>query len=544
LSYPPFHPSGPEPPLFVTEEELAQTFPAEDGYIERKSGIGDALQDVVVAFSNADGGVILVGVRDDGEVLGKTLTPGIEDDIHRRLGTIEQPGRYTIHELTVGSKSIVVVSIARRSEGFAQTSSGRVLVRRGTMSVALFGTELARFINERSLGRFEDTSTGIPVDEADPELLHELSNAYGWTEDVLRRLSEHGLIAEDGHTLTVAGALYLLRDPAEPLGKAYIELLRYPGDETDYDKRLEFRGPVQRQVADAVSAISAELGSELVVLGIRRYELARIPEVVLREALANAVAHRSYELNGTAVRVEITPHAVRVISPGGLPEPVTIENIRETQAARNVRVIQALRRFGVAEDAGRGVDVMVDSMRDELLEDPVFEDDGHSVRVTLPIRSAVTPQERAWIREVERRGFIEPGDRFLLIHAARGETLTNARARTILNTADSGEVRRALQRLRDQGFVQQHGTRGGASYVLTESLQPPAGFRLSPEELREMILADARDPETRPLTNARVRALTGLDRLEALALLESLMESGHLRRLGTKRGTRYEPAEE
>jgi ATP-dependent DNA helicase RecG len=138
---------------------------------------------------------------------------------------------------------------------------------------------------------------------------------------------------------------------------------------------VEIRGALGRQLEDAVEEVASELGTELVVLGVRRYDLPRIPRVVLREALANAIAHRSYELDGTAVRVEIYPDSVHIISPGSLPEPVTVENIRETQAARNIKVINALRRLGLAEDAGRGVDVMVDAMRDELLEPPTFEDE-------------------------------------------------------------------------------------------------------------------------------------------------------------------------
>ena len=107
---------------------------------------------------------------------------------------------------------------------------------------------------------------------------------------------------------------------------------------------------------------------------------------------------------------------------------MTVENIRETQAARNYRVITVLRRFGLAEDAGRGVDVMVESMLQEMLEPPAFEDSGHSVSVTLPIRSAVTPTaSEASVREVETRGLIEPSDRILLVHAARGERLANSR---------------------------------------------------------------------------------------------------------------------
>jgi ATP-dependent DNA helicase RecG len=245
-------------------------------------------------------------------------------------------------------------------------------------------------------------------------------------------------------------------------------------------------------------------------------------------------------MHGTSTRVELYPHAVRVVSPGALPEPVTVENIRETQAARNYRVITVLRCFGLAEDAGRGVDVMVDSMLEEMLEPPLFEDSGHSVSVTLPIRSAVTATERAWVREVEKRGLIEPRDRILLVHAARGETLTNARARDLVG-ADSHEARRALQRLRDADFLVQHGARGGAAYTLDGSLAPPAGLRLTRQALKSLILELATDVEAPPLTNARVRERTGLDRAEALRLLDELVREGRLERLGTRRGTRYVP---
>lgn len=523
----------------MTDDEFTSSFPTESTFVERKAGVGNRVPGEVVAFSNTDGGVVLIGVEDTGNVVGRSLTTGVEDDLHQRLREISNPGRYSIHELAVGERKIVVLAVARRTEGFAQTSDGRVLARRGTMSVALFGEELARFINERSLSRFEDTDTQILVSAAGETEVAEIARAYGWTAAIPERLLEHGFIAPGGRTLTVAGALHLLSDPADNLGKAFVEILRFPAEGSDYDRRLEIRGPLSRQVTEAVASIASELGTELVVLGVRRYDLPRIPEVVLREAVANAIAHRSYEMDGTAVRVELHPDAVRITSPGGLPEPVTVANIRETQAARNLKVITALRRFGLAEDAGRGVDVMVDSMREELLDPPTFEDSGQTVTITLPIRSPVTSLERAWIREIERRGIIASADRFLLVHAARGERLTNSRAREILGV-DAGQARVALQRLRDADLLMQHGSRGGASYTLTDSLQPPAGLRLSPDELGALVLADARNPDTPRMTNSRVRTLTGLDRGEALAVLETLVRDGRLRRTGERRGTSYE----
>ena len=537
MSYPPFIRSvrraAPD-----DRNGVRRSVPEESTYVERKVGVGAKLQNEAVAFSNTDGGVVLIGVDDAGSIVGRSLTSSLEDDIHRRMREINNPGRYGLHELTVGAKSVVVLSVARRAEGFSQTTDGRVLARRGTMSVALIGEDLARFLNERALTRFEETDTGIPFDEVDGESLTALAEAFGWTTELEQRLEEVGFVTGGARTLTVAGGVHLLPDPSSALGKAYVEILRFPEGGTDYDKRTEVRGPVGRQVQRTVDEIVSELGSELVVLGVRRYELPKVPPVVLREAVANAVAHRSYELAGTPIRVELRPSEVRISSPGRLPEPVTVENMRETQASRNARVIKALRQLGLAEDAGRGVDVMVDSMREELLEPPLFEESEHAVTVTLRIRSAITPIERAWIREIERRGQIESGDRFLLVHAARGERLTNSRVREVLGI-DAAEARRALQRLRDLGLLSQQGARGGSSYALIGSLLPPAGMRLSSEELADMIVGDARNAETAPLTNARVRALTGLERSEVRALLGRLVDSGRLLRRGQRRGTYY-----
>lgn len=326
-------------------------------------------------------------------------------------------------------------------------------------------------------------------------------------------------------------------DPAAVLGKAYVEVLRFENDEgTEYLRREEIRGPLDVQLERTVALLDAQLGRELVVLGVRRYELARVPEVVLRESVANALAHRSYEAQGTPVGIELRPSVVRVVSPGGLPEPVTQANIREQTAARNLDVIKVLRRYDLAEDAGRGVDVMQDTMRSEMLEPPEFLDHLRSVEVILPVRSPVAPVERAWVRELELRGQLQGTDRLVLVYAARGEALTNSRTRELLGV-DAGEARVILQRLRDRGLLIQHGERGGATYTLSGDLRPPAGLQLSPVELENLV---ERLADSGPISNADVRNATGLDRVASLGVLDRLTRSGRLVRQGERRGTRYE----
>jgi ATP-dependent DNA helicase RecG len=518
---------------------FASEFPRENEYIEFKAGVGrDAIHRTVTAFSNTDGGVLILGVTDRGEIAGRSLTGSVETDITHAILGIHNPGRYWLYELDVEGKTVIVVSVAKREQGFAQTSDGQLVVRKGAHSVPLVGGELVTFLSSRSLSKFEMTPTDVPLSSADGTLLNDVGSAFRWSDGPTPdSLAAEKLVTQEGGEtrLTVAGALTLLADPSASLGKTYIEILRFRDESVNYDRRLELKGPVQRQVVEATEFIMNELGADLIVSGIRRHELPKLPEVAVREAVANAVAHRSYEEVGRSVRIELRPGRVVIESPGGLPEPVTELNIRDTQSARNISVIKVLRRLKLAEDSGRGIDVMQDSMAEALLDPPVIRDLDHSVQVTLPVQGAISPQERAWILEVERRGSIAPRDRLLLIHAARGESLTNEGARQLLG-CDSRDARRALQRLKDAGFLVQIGERGGAHYLLSEGIDAPAAFRLPPSALRDLVLSLA---EGAPLTNASVRAATGLERAEALRLLDSLVSEGRLIRHGERRGTRY-----
>lgn len=531
-------------PASLTAREFEHLLARETDRVELREGISrQRLQDTLVALSNTEGGVVLIGVRDDGSIRGRRRDPSLDDKIHDVAMAAKDLGRYVISTVDVAGTEIVAVQVRRREEGFAQTSSGRVLVRRGSRSVALFGAELVRFINQRALRRFESTETELELKDAEPILLNEVCGAIGLEQGdkaLVDRLQERGLVG-NSRQLTIAGAL-LLTDPATSLDqhKAIIEVRRYPEEGFDYDRREEFGGPLHHQIATATKFILDELGHDLVVTGVYRHELPKVPEVVVREAIANAVAHRAYEDHRAAIVVEMRPDQVVVTSPGGLPEPVTVENLRQAQAARNQSVIDTLRRFRLAEDAGRGIDVMQDSMADALLDPPVFDDEGHAVRVTLPLRGPIAPEEKVWVLELERLGTTFSQDRLLLVHAARGERLTNARAREILGV-DRLEARQALHRLRDAGLIKQIGSRGGASYSLVEDIAPPAAFRMDEGGLENLVVQEA---ARAPLSNSRVREVTGLSRREALALLRRLVSQGRLQQRGAKRGTRYTPPRE
>lgn len=520
--------------------EFAELITRETDCVELRTGVSaDKVQDAMVAFSNGEGGLILIGVKDDRTIVGRTLDQGTDDAIHAAARNARDLGRYQVKQVRVDEVPIVAVIVQRRQEGFAQTSNGRVLQRRGAANPALMGEDLWSFMTARAHRRFESTECDVQRSDVDGTFLADLATAHGWPLGGLEllddRLIERGLLARSG-ALTFAGAL-LLTNPGRSLGlaKMHIDVRRYPDESINYDRRVQVGGPLHHQIAEATRFIMDELGTDMVVSGVHRHEVPKLPEVVIREVIANAVAHRSYEIDRVSIQVDLRPGRIEVRSPGRLPEPVTVATLRLAQAARNPTVIDTLRKLHLAEDAGRGIDVIEDSMAAALLDPPQFAEEGESVRVTLPLSGPMSAQERAWVSEIDRRSGLSGPDRMLLVHAARGETLTNGRAREILST-DVLSARKSLRHLVNVGLLETTGERSGMRYHLARSVVGPAQHRLRPAEARSIILAAARE---RGIANEDVRRLLGVDRDEALFQLRQLVQAGKLTVAGQRRGTKY-----
>jgi ATP-dependent DNA helicase RecG len=372
LPFPLFHPARRgDLPALLNADAFAREFPSEGDHVEFKNGVSNkVVQAAAAAFSNSEGGVCLFGVAPDGRVVGLHQPGEKTRQIHQALRDVSNPGRYQVHELVVDAATVLVLAVARRHEGFAQTSGGAVLARRGASNVPLLGEELSAFLARRTFQRFELTPTSVMVAEADPERCTRLGAAYSWPADneLSRRLDEAGFAVTDGgrHVLTVAGSLFLVPDPSVVGGRPFVDLRRYPHGEPDPDRTWQIDGPADALVRESTRTVLEELGTVSAIIGAERVDMPKIPPRVIREVMSNAVAHRSYEHAGSAIRVDLHPTHLVVTSPGGLPEPVTIDNLRHQQSARNDRVLGALRRFNLAEDRGLGIDRMQDDMAAEL----------------------------------------------------------------------------------------------------------------------------------------------------------------------------------
>jgi hypothetical protein len=205
--------------MVLSKDRFAEAFPGEGEYVELKRGVSASrAQEAAVAFSNTDGGVLVAGVAPDGRIVGVTQPGEKAKDLHQALRDARDTGRYEIRQLIVEDKTLLVLSVGRRREGFAQTSAGAVLVRRGASNVPLLGPDLSRFIARHAFESFETTATSADLAMADPGLVERLRDVYGWdvTREVADNLEEAGFaVRESGRrVLTVAGALLLLVEPA------------------------------------------------------------------------------------------------------------------------------------------------------------------------------------------------------------------------------------------------------------------------------------------------------------------------------------------
>lgn len=222
----------------------------------------------------------------------------------------------------------------------------------------------------------------------------------------------------------------------------------------------------------------------------------------------------------------------RILDPTGR----NLENLLYQQSARNDRLLNTLRRYGLAEVLGKGIDRIEDDMASELLQPPEFDDDGSFFSITLRLGGAVTPRERAWVRSLVEEGRLDGRAASVVVAVARHGAITNGGVRSLLDI-DSVDARSLLQSLVGAGILVRYGERGGSEYHVAPDLGIPVRIRHTDEELDQVALSLARRGSA---TNALLREQTGIDRQEALRILRRLVERHQLRQIGAKRGTRYE----
>lgn len=506
------------------------------------------LTDLIPAFAMTDGGLIVIGINDDRTLHGCELTQKVADSITRPAKDVGVDVQF--RGIEVDGLPVVVVAVPEVRGRIVTTTSGRLLRRVGSDIHPLIGDQLARFVREREdVPGEEEAVPRVSVDDFDLTLINHALELDGREpvepDGYLRALIDLDLAvpqpAPADPKMTVAAMVLFAKDPRRFVSGASVQLVRRTGvgpGATPTEAREEFSRPISQLVDATLAFISRHTKRYEVVIGSRRSIWPEYPEEVLREALLNAVAHRDYGRRGTTVDVTIWDDRIEIRSPGGLPGPITIENIRDEHYSRNRRVMRALKLLGLVEEYGEGIDRMYEFMDARLMEPPVIVPTPDSVTVTLRNRFLVSVEEQAWLSLLGHLHLTNPERRALAI-ARREGAITRRR---ILQLMPDTKADALLRGAVAKGLLVRTGHAGGAKYVLSEEVVMRAGASgvEAQSRKRQMLLDEVQRRGS--LSTAEGAAVLEEDQVLVRHLLNDLAAGGYVVARGQTRARRYYPA--
>lgn len=373
---------------------------AESQYFDRKSARKDdkEIGKHISAFANAGGGKLVIGIEDDGEISGfrRNGARDIENFERAALTTcspspIVHRSRVAVVNSSGEDDAILVLDIeASANRVVSRTSDDEVFLRQNDRSVRLNREQVLALEYDKGQRVFEDeVIEDSSLDDVDHEVLDRYKEILGTDapdEQVLRSRR----FMRDGR-LTVAGALLFAQDPSVMMPQARVRVLRYDGIKMETGERLNitkersFCGPLPKVIQGAYELISSML-REFQFLGPdgKFQTVPEYPEFAWFEGLVNAVTHRDYSFRGDYIRVSMFDDRLEIVSPGALPNIVTLDNMRTTRYSRNPRIARTLVEFGWVRELNEGVKRIYTEMQDSLLNDPVYtEPGGTRVQLTL-----------------------------------------------------------------------------------------------------------------------------------------------------------------
>ena len=321
--------------------------------IEFKKVAGKDIHREITALANAVGGHILIGVDDDGNIVGTDAKRDMRTIAQSVQSIVPFPSMVT-HKVKFDHKEVLVI-VVEKSENLCSVG-GIAYIRIGAGIRQLSIQEILTLSAE--LGVIEwDLSKIAPSSYIDQKYL---DHFFEKLEEVRKKKVDHshrqGYLKsigalKDGQ-LTNAGVLFFT-DPSEVLPQAKIRLAFLENEEPVWSK--EYTGPVWKTIEDVYSDILKEVGKGQVVVSAQRHPVMPYPPRAIREALINAVAHRNYVVQAD-IRAFITPLGLRIRSPGGLLPGVRLDD--PEHVPRNPSLCNLLYDFGLIERYGGGINLM------------------------------------------------------------------------------------------------------------------------------------------------------------------------------------------
>ena len=347
-------------------ELLEKIILGEDSTIEFKREMPhrNSLADEIAAFANTQGGMILIGIDDDREIVGIELQK--LDSIEKTVveicnDSIEPTVPIFTEKLRIDDKNLLKIEVPRSL--FVHKTANGYFTRQGSSKREMSTDQLARLLQSRSQARIIAFDEQLVPNTHKATLRESLYQRFitedAAEDDIEDLLLKRSLLFKEGREIraSVAGVLMCHDTPDDYLYNSFIQAVYYRSKEKDANYQIDakdFRGPLDQQIIDAFKFVQKH--NEVSA----RKEIGRIdqPQYSLRavfEAIVNAVVHRDYSKSGSKIRLFMFTDRLELYSPGALANTLTIDKLRYNQATRNELLARLLSEITLDDDVGKQV---------------------------------------------------------------------------------------------------------------------------------------------------------------------------------------------
>jgi len=461
-------------PKILTLEYLSNE--KEGQYLDRKSARikPSDIARHIVAFANANGGVLAIGIEDNGEITGfnNKDSKSINDFLNVPFSSCK--GRlkveHEIRKVTIDSKqdSILLLFIEPSEDAVIKTSDDKVYLRVGDKSKLLNHEQVTQLEYDKGERIFEDIIVeDSSIDDVDLQLLQQYKEKLGTSLSYEEILDARGLLKK-GH-LTNAGILLFAKHPTKFLPNARLRLLKFDGTRFETGQRLNIIKEINYE--DAIPKIIQKV-KNAITLQLREFQyldengvfkvIPEYPEFAWFEGIVNSLTHRNYSIMGDHIRVSLYDDRLEILSPGKLPNIVTLDNMLNTRYSRNPRIARVLGEFGWVKELNEGVKRIYDEMQMYFLKSPTYsEPNGNSVLLVLEnsitSRQLRTDDKISSMFDQEMLGQLNEFETTIIQFLTNNKSITIKTAKNILHKGDTFS-RKQLKHLEELDIIEWHGS--------------------------------------------------------------------------------------
>ena len=357
----------------------------------------DDLAAEIVAFANTEGGKILLGVSDKKEIKGISK-PDMEMQRVENIShnNCEPSLTISIEKVKINKKIILCIYIPKGVERPYRTNRGVYYIRTSSGRRQASREELLRLYQATSSIYYDELPVPTTsVDELDILYFRRFFENFYQTKieemDVdLNKLLENMKVLtwmDEKLVFTVGGYLLFALNPQKHFPVCKITIAKFYGNEIgeEFEKK-DLEGKLEEQIDGADRVLNQYLRTKVKIEGFENELKFEIPRGVLREAVVNAVAHRDYHIP-SQIRIFIFDNRLEIMSPGKLPNTVTLENIKlGVHSERNQLIVSYLAKMGYMTQIGTGIPRMIRLLKKHTGREPDFEERGQEfiVRIWRP----------------------------------------------------------------------------------------------------------------------------------------------------------------